>query len=46
MKRSKSFFKLEEKSNGDVFWNGIFNQPLRENRINIKNEEYVITPDI
>ena len=29
MKSSKNFFKLEEKSNGDVFWNGAFTQPLR-----------------
>ena len=28
MKRSKKIFKLEEKSNEDLFWNGVFFQPL------------------
>ena len=46
MKRSKYFFNLKEKSIGDVFWIGIIIQPLGENRINVKNEEYDITPNI
>ena len=45
MRRSKNFFKLEEKSNGDVFWHGVFIQPLGANRINVKNEEHDITPN-
>ena len=36
MKRSKIFFKLEEKDKADVFWNDAFIQPLGENRISIK----------
>ena len=36
MKRSKNFFKLKEKSNGDVFWNGIFVQPPDEKEIMLK----------
>ena len=44
--RSKNFFKLEEKDNGDVFWNDIFTAPLGQNRISIKDVEYYITPDI
>ena len=43
MTRSKNLFKIEEKSNGDVFWNGVFIQPLGENRINVKNEKYDIS---
>ena len=46
MKRNTKFSKLEEKSNGDVFWKNRFFQPLTEYRINVKNEEYVITPNI
>ena len=46
MMRSKNFFKLEEKSNGGLIWHGIFIQPIGENRINVKNEEYDITPNI
>ena len=46
MKRSKNFCKLVEKSNGDVFWNGVFIQPLGENGINVKNEEIDLTPNI
>ena len=46
MKRSKKIFKLEEKSNEDLFWNGVFFQPLGENRTNVKCEEYDISPNI
>ena len=46
MKRSNFFFKLEEKENGKVFWNDVFNKPLGQNRIGIKNQEFDITPDI
>ena len=47
MKKCKSFYKLEEKSNGDLLWNGVFIRPLGENRIRkVKNEEYEITPKI
>ena len=37
---------MEEKSNGDGFWNGVFFQPLRENRIKVKNEEYDLSREI
>ena len=46
MKRSNTFFNLEEKSNGDVFWNGVFIQPLGENKINVKKEDYDNSPNI
>ena len=45
MKRSKIFYKLAEKSNGDVFCNGVFNQPFGEKKIYVKIEEYDITPN-
>ena len=43
-KRSKNFVKFEEKSIGDVLWNGVFIQPLGENRINVENKVKHITP--
>ena len=46
MKRSQFLLKLEEKDKGVVFSNGVFIQPLRENRISIKNQEFDVTPDI
>ena len=46
MKRTKKNFKIAEKDNGDVFWNDVFIQPLGENRIIIKNQEFDITFDI
>ena len=45
MKSSKNFFQLDEKSNGDVFWNGMFIHPLWEIGTIIKTEEYDITPN-
>ena len=46
MKRIKIFFRPEEKSIGDEFWNGVFFQPLGEKIISIEDEYYDITPDI
>ena len=46
METSKNFFKLEQKDRGEVFWNGAFIEPLGENRIRVKDQEYEITPDI
>ena len=46
MKRSINFFKLEEKYTGDLFWKRALFQPIGENRINVQNEEYDITPSI
>ena len=46
MKRSKKIFKLEEKSNEDLFWNDVFIQPLGENRTNVKSEKYDLSPNI
>ena len=46
MKKSKKIFKLEEKDNGNVFWNKIRIKALGENRISIKDEEYDIKPNI
>ena len=46
MKKSKNFFKLEEKDNGKVFWNKIVVKPLGENKISIEDQEYVINPNI
>ena len=45
MKRSKSFFKLEQNGN-EVFWNQTPIKALGENRISIKNQEYDIKPNI
>ena len=46
MRTSKNFFTLEEKSIGAVVWNGVFFQPLGENRINVEIEEHDITLNI
>ena len=43
--RIKKFFRLEEKSIGVEFWNGVTFQPLGENRIDVQNEEYDTTPN-
>ena len=45
MKESKNFFKLTE-DDGKVYWNEVLISPLGDNRININNREYDITPDI
>ena len=45
MKRSKYFFKLVEKTDGDVFWNGLHEKPLGGSKISIMDEEYDITPN-
>ena len=46
MNWSKNFIKLEKKTKGDVFWNGVIFQPLGKKRIYVKNEEYDVTPRI
>ena len=46
MKGIKNFFKLEEKDDGEVFWNKIPIKALGENRIIIKDREYDIKPNI
>ena len=46
MERSKKFFKLVKKRNGEVFGNGVYIIPLGENIISIKDEEYYINPNI
>ena len=45
MKTSKNFFKLIE-DDGKVYWNEVLINPLGDNRISIKNREYIISPDI
>ena len=45
MKSKKNFFKLTEDDNSKVYWNGVLINPLGDNRISIKNQEYDITPD-
>ena len=42
----KFFSNLDEKSNGGLFWNGLFFQPLGEKRINVENDEHDITRNI
>ena len=42
----KLFPKLEEKDNGEVFWNKVLVKAKRENRIKFKDEEYDINPTI
>ena len=44
-KRSKRFFSLVEKDNGDVLWNGVLNKPLGKNRVGIKNNDFYVTPN-
>ena len=46
MKTKKNFFKLTEDDDRKVYWNGVHINPLGDNRISIKNQEYDITPDI
>ena len=46
MKRSKNFFKFEEKPNRDKLWESVLIQPIGEDSINVKNEEYDLTPNI
>ena len=45
MKTSKNFFKLTE-GGGRVYWNDVFINPLGDNRIRIKDQQYDISPDI
>ena len=45
MKKSKSFFKLEQHGK-EVFWNKIPIKALGENRNSIKDQEFVIKPNI
>ena len=42
----KFFLKLQEKDNGDVFWNKRRVEPLGKNGISINNEEDDINPNI
>ena len=35
-----NFFKLVEKSNAEVFWNGVHTKPLGGNRISIMDKQY------
>ena len=44
--KTKNFFKLTEDDNRKVYWNGVLINPLGDNGISIKNQEYDITPDI
>ena len=46
MKTSKKFFKLTEDDGGKVYWNGVYIEPLGENRIRIKDREHDISLDI
>ena len=46
MKKSKNFFKLEQRDGDNVFWNDVLINPLGENRISISGKEYEVTPDI
>ena len=45
MKTSKNFFKLTEDGRR-IFWNYVFTNPLGDNSIRIKNQEYDISPEI
>ena len=38
MNRSRNLFKIIEKLNGDLFWNGIHTKQFRENGNTIKDE--------
>ena len=45
METSEKFFKLTEVG-GEVYRNEVLTNPLRDNRIRIKNQEYDISADI
>ena len=45
-KRSSVFFKLVEKENVQIFWNGIYIKPLGETRIEINDKEYKVNPNM
>ena len=40
-KRSNNFFKLEEKHNGDVFWNGVFFNHLEKIKLVLKMKNMI-----
>ena len=45
--REANFFvKLEEKDNGEVFWNNILIKPLRDSKVKIKENDLDVTPNI
>ena len=46
MKQNNNFFKLEEKPDRRVYWNGVRIKPVRENTIDNIGREYDITPSI
>ena len=46
MKKSKNFFKLEQKHDGKVFWNKKPIEALGETKISFKDQEYDKTPHI
>ena len=46
MKKSKNFFKLEEKKDGKVFWNDVIIKPVGETRSRINIQQLDITPDV
>ena len=46
MKQSNNFFKLEERPDGRVYWNGVRIKPVRENSIDVIGREYDVTPCI
>ena len=46
MKKSKNFFKLEQKADDIVFWNKIPIKAVGENRNHVKYQEYDTTPHI
>ena len=46
MKGNKNFFKLKQENDGKVYWNGVLIKPVRENTININDDEYDVTPSI
>ena len=45
MKTSQNFLRLEQKD-GKVFWNKTLIKALGDNRNDINDQEYDITPDI
>ena len=44
MKRSKKIYKLEEKSNEDLFWNGVFFNHLEKIELMLKVKNMINLP--
>ena len=46
MKSIIGFFNIEDRDNGDIFWNGIFVEKVGGNKLKIIEKIYNVTPGI